>query len=266
EQEVGNARLIETLNIGAVEEGGRAVAETVEKAFAHRARLWQLWRDNLSAVSRPDASVRLAEFILADCEGFDPSRKKAPLFSSGSPHKTNGALGTASSGAGMLLCDFHVHSNYSDGKLTVPELVDFYGGHGFDCLCITDHLADPRRFIGKLSRLSNLTLAPNQLEEYFEVIDRERRRAWRKYGLLLMAGIEFNKDGYRRKTSAHLLGIDLKEPVDPALDLPDTINTIHAQGGLAVASHPHIMKSQWGRNTLYLWENQERYAPLIDAW
>jgi len=25
----------------------------------------------------------------------------------------------------MLLCDFHIHSNYSDGKLSVPEIVDF---------------------------------------------------------------------------------------------------------------------------------------------
>lgn len=28
-----------------------------------------------------------------------------------------------------------------------------------------------------------------------------------------MTGIEFNKDGYTKKTSAHLLGIDLKTPV-----------------------------------------------------
>jgi predicted metal-dependent phosphoesterase TrpH len=81
-----------------------------------------------------------------------------------------------------------------------------------------------------------------------------------------MTGIEFNKDGFTKKTSAHLLGIDLKAPINPALDLPETIAQIHAQGGLAVASHPHIMKSEWGKNTLYLWENQEQYAPLLDAW
>jgi predicted metal-dependent phosphoesterase TrpH len=84
--------------------------------------------------------------------------------------------------------------------------------------------------------------------------------------MLLMTGIEFNKDGFSRKSSAHLLGIDLKAPINPALDLPPTIAEIHAQGGLAVASHPHIMKSEWGKNTLYLWDNQEVFAPLIDAW
>jgi len=120
--------------------------------------------------------------------------------------------------------------------------------------------------IGKLARLSNMTVSEDQLEEYFEVIARERQRAWRKYHMIVMTGLEFNKDGYTKKTSAHLLGIDLKAPINSALDLPETIAHIHAQGGLAVASHPHIMKSEWGKNTLYLWENHERFAPLIDAW
>ena len=84
--------------------------------------------------------------------------------------------------------------------------------------------------------------------------------------MVLMAGIEFNKDGLTSKSSAHLLGIDLRSPIDAALDLPETIAQIHAQGGLAVASHPHVMKSEWGKNTLYLWENHEKFAPLIDAW
>ncbi len=26
------------------------------------------------------------------------------------------------------------------------------------------------------------------------------------------------------------------------------------------------MTSEWGKNTLFLWENQEVFAPLIDAW
>ena len=166
----------------------------------------------------------------------------------------------------MLLCDFHIHSNCSDGKLSVPEIVDFYGEHGFDCICITEHLADPSRLLGKLAELANCTLGQEQVAEYFAVIERERQRAWRRYKMLVLTGIEFNKDGYTRKTSAHLLGIDLKAPVDPSLDIPEIIGKIHEQGGLAVASHPHIMKSEWGKNTLYLWENQEKFAPLLDAW
>jgi hypothetical protein len=84
--------------------------------------------------------------------------------------------------------------------------------------------------------------------------------------MLLLTGVEFNKDGLTKKSSAHLLGIDLQAPIASSLDLPETIAHIHTQGGLAVASHPHVFKSEWGKNTLYLWENQDLFAPLLDAW
>ena len=268
-QEEGNARLVEESGVGMVAEKNREAAEAVEKAFADNGKLWRRWRENITKASKPEASIRIAEMALSLCDLEGPGSKRLKLFEAtplavAAPVEPAPANG--SSEARMLLCDFHIHTNYSDGKLTVPEVVDFYGRRGFDCICITDHLADPRRLIGKLSKLVNLTVGPEQLDEYFDVIDRERRRAWRKYQMLVMTGIEFNKDGFRKKTSAHLLGIDLKAPINPALDLPETIAEIHAQNGLAVASHPHIMKSEWGKNTLYLWEEQETFAPLIDAW
>ena len=46
----------------------------------------------------------------------------------------------------------------------------------------------------------------------------------------------------------------------------ETITRIHAQGGLAVAAHPHLMKSEWAKETLYLWDHQDKFAPVIDAW
>jgi len=249
-----------------VAEKNRDVAEAIAEAFANDARLWKKWRANLTKVSRPDASLRIAELALHECELEGAEGK---LFESNQPGITRPSLHKASNGsseARMLMCDFHIHTNYSDGKMTAPDVVDFYGRRGFDCICITDHLGDPRRLIGKLSKLLKLTLGPEAMDEYFDVIARERRRAWRKYNMLVMTGLEFNKDGFSKKSSAHLLGIDLKAPINPALDLPPTIAEIHAQGGLAVASHPHIMKSEWGKNTLHLWENQEIFAPLIDAW
>ena len=265
-QEEGNAQLVKELDAGVVAEKNREVAEWVDKAFAHDARLWRKWRENLTKTSRPDSSIRIAELALQECEHDGPSER---LFESKQPVITQPSLRKSSNGASearMLLCDFHIHTNYSDGKLTAPEVVDFYGKRGFDCICITDHLGDPRRLIGRLGKMLNFTLGPEQMDEYFDVIERERRRAWRKYNMLVMTGIEFNKEGWTKKSSAQLLGIDLKAPINPALDLPPTIAEIHAQGALAVASHPHIMKSEWGKNTLYLWENQEIFAPLIDAW
>jgi processive 1,2-diacylglycerol beta-glucosyltransferase len=211
-----------------------------------RRRALVAWRENLTKVSRPDASLRIAELALQpECELDGPAEN---CSSPTEPAITRPSRRKAANGAGdarMLLCDFHIHTNYSDGKLTAPEVVDFYGKRGFDCICITDHLGDPRRLIGKLSKLLNLTLGPEQLDEYFDVIERERRRAWRKYNMLVMTGLEFNKDGFTKKTSAHLLGIDLKAPINPALDLPPTIAEIHAQGGagrgLASAHHEKRM-------------------------
>lgn len=39
-----------------------------------------------------------------------------------------------------LLCELHAHTRWSDGALTVSELVDLYGRNGFDVLCVTDHV------------------------------------------------------------------------------------------------------------------------------
>jgi processive 1,2-diacylglycerol beta-glucosyltransferase len=267
-QEEANAKLVEKSGIGAVVDKNREAAEMVGQAFDKQATLWHDWRRNLKKISRPDASLRIAELVLGEAESDLPPRKVTRLFEHESERVMRAAPQRNGNGSHpqMLLCDFHIHSNYSDGKLCVPEIIDFYGERGFDCICITDHLADPRRLLGKISELANLTLGPEQVAEYFTVIERERQRAWRRYQMLVMTGIEFNKDGYTSKTSAHLLGIDLKAPIDAALDIPETIAKIHEQGALAIASHPHVMKSEWGKNTLYLWENQDKFAPLLDAW
>lgn len=292
-QEEGNARLIEELGVGAIALKNKEAARWVRCALANDGALWRDWRRRLEEVGRPDAALRIAELVLEQCDLANHSSGPPEKF----PARRNGSASgrglqpasledpgrglqsasqfknpehtyppTLRTGRPALLCDFHIHTNYSDGRLTVPEVIDFYGTRGFDCICITDHWTDPRRLIGKFSRLTPFTLSFDQIEEYFEVIARETRRARRRYGMLVLTGLEFNKDGPTSKSSAHLLGVDLKEPISPRLDLLRTIERIHAQGALAVASHPHIMKSEWAKDTLYLWENQDRFAPVIDAW
>ena len=39
-----------------------------------------------------------------------------------------------------LLCELHAHTMWSDGALSLRELVDLYGRSGFDVLCVTDHV------------------------------------------------------------------------------------------------------------------------------
>lgn len=288
-QEEGNANLILDWNIGTVADGKKEVASWIERLAEDEGELWTQWRTQMEKVSRPDAALKIAQLVLDECDVANQAVR--PEKFPASPKLGNGAvarlaerrLQAAADGSvalrvlppkggiprkkgSPLLCDFHVHTNYSDGKLTVADVVDFYGVRGFDCICITDHWADPRRLIGKLARLTPFTLSTDQIEEYFEVISREARRAWRRYGMLVLTGLEFNKDGPTKKSSAHLLGIDLKLPISPRLDLMETITRIHAQGALAVAAHPHLMKSEWAKETLYLWDNQEKFAPVIDAW
>lgn len=266
-QEEGNFSLLRQANAGALAEKPREVAEWLERAFRDEGRLLLLWRKNLEPLGRPDSALRLAQFILKHATSFPaPKLRALPAPKNEDAPSSDRLVKLRRLPKKLLLCDLHTHTTWSDGKLTVAEMVDFYGQRGFDCLCITDHLCDPKRLLGKLVNMTGLVIPPGEVEAYFEDIEREKKRAWAKYDLLLMRGVEFNKDGYTPKTSTHLLGVDLKQPIDPSLDIKELIAEIHAQGGLAVASHPHEMKSEWGKDTLYLWEHVDEYAPLIDAW
>ncbi len=256
-QEEGNARLIVENECGQLAPNGAAILETLDEAFRDEDRLLKKWNKNLLRISRPDASLQIARFILDLAMAENTPPRDLHQFKQQSVQRRKQAI---------LLCDLHTHSVFSDGKLTVRELVDFYGQRGFDALCITDHICDYSKLIGRVTNLTGLVLHRDQVEEYFETIEHEKKRAWEKYNLLVLAGLEFNKDGLTRKSSAHLLAIDLKKPIDPGLGITQTIAEIHAQGALAVASHPHEFRTHWGKNTLYFWDNIAQFAPLLDAW
>ena len=254
---------------GARPKSRRKSIDWLERAFRDEGRLLALWRKNLEPLGKPDSALNLARFILEQAATAAvpvPKLRALPAPEADDAAQRDARVKLRHLPKKLLLCDLHTHTTWSDGKLSVPEMVDFYGQRGFDCLCITDHLCDPKRLLGKLVNLTGLVIPPGEMEAYFEEIEREKKRAWAKYDLLLMTGVEFNKDGYTAKTSTHLLGVDLKQPIDPSLDIKELIAEIHAQGGLAIASHPHEMKSEWGKDTLYLWEHVDEYAPLLDAW
>ncbi len=254
-QEEGNARLIVENECGELAPSPDAIIQSLDRAFAHNGRVLRAWTSNLRKLSKPDASLQVARFVLNSAVPDQIPRRLPEI----------GAKPVASKNS-ILLCDLHTHTTFSDGRLTVPELVDFYGQRGFDALCITDHICDPTKLIGRMANLTGLVLTRDGVPAYFETIEREKRRAWDRYGLILMAGLEFNKDGLTKKSSAHLLAVDLKKPIDPGLSIVQTIAEIHAQGALAIASHPHEFRTTWGKDTLYFWEHVDQYAPLLDAW
>jgi histidinol phosphatase-like PHP family hydrolase len=87
---------------------------------------------------------------------------------------------------GPLLCELHAHTSWSNGDLSLAELVDLHGRNGFDVLCITDHTVrsdDPwRERVGLLFSSVDEGCWPYYLAE----VEREAGRTWSTYGLLVI--------------------------------------------------------------------------------
>jgi predicted metal-dependent phosphoesterase TrpH len=57
----------------------------------------------------------------------------------------------------FLLCDFHVHTRWSDGQLSIREVVDLYGQtKRFDVIAITDHILMTGDLFARVGRLASL--------------------------------------------------------------------------------------------------------------
>jgi predicted metal-dependent phosphoesterase TrpH len=106
----------------------------------------------------------------------------------------------------------HLHTLYSDGTATVRELLDWVERHtDLDVVAITDH----ERIDGAL-RAAEL-------------------HADGGYSFDLVVGEEITT---RR---GHLLALFLTERIPPLRPLPETLERVHEQGGLAIAAHPMAM-------------------------
>lgn len=165
----------------------------------------------------------------------------------------------------MFYADFHLHTNYSDGELSIRELVDLMGRQGIGAIAITDHLCEQRTFLGKSARLLSKTLSSASFPYYMETILNEAHRAWRDYGMLVIPGVEITKNSFSHKDSAHILALDIHNYIDPDQSVEDIIAAIHAQKGLAIAAHP-VSTGVSEHQTYALWNNREKYSELFDAW
>jgi len=104
--------------------------------------------------------------------------------------------------------DLHVHSSWSDGADRPEALVRAAAGR-MDVLAITDH-----------DEIHGARLARDYAREHPEL------------GVEVVVGEEIST------RNGHLIGLWLDEAVPPGLPADETIDRIHAQGGLAVAAHP----------------------------
>jgi len=165
-----------------------------------------------------------------------------------------------------LLCDFHIHTRYSDGRLDLPAVVDLFGQAGFDAISITDHVATGETAIGWVARGLRLSLTERTFGSYLAAVRTEARRALEVYGMTVIPGVEITKDYLDVDRSAHLLLIDIQEFVPASWSFERIFEAARAQDALVVACHPHHMSARSDRDTLHLWNNRERFAPHIDAW
>jgi PHP family Zn ribbon phosphoesterase len=165
----------------------------------------------------------------------------------------------------MLLCDFHIHTKYSDGSVELRRTVDLFGQAGFDVIAITDHVVNGDSSLGKLAHRFRLTIKEDNFDEYMSHIKQEAERAWDKYRMLIIPGIEISKNYLSSDNSAHILIIDIKEFISACWSYEKIFLEAKEQDAIIIACHPHH-SSEMTRDTLFLWNNREKYAKYIDAW
>lgn len=165
----------------------------------------------------------------------------------------------------MFLGDFHIHSTFSDGKLSIPELVDLYGQRNFGAIAITDHICDNGGVWGRAAHALQKTLTTATFPLYLEVLRSEAKRAWKKYRMVVLPGFEITQNHSFARRSAHILGVGYTQYIDPKTEIITAARKIRATGGLAIAAHPvptRVLEAQ----TYYLWQNRHELAQEFDAW
>jgi hypothetical protein len=153
----------------------------------------------------------------------------------------------------LLLSELNAHTTWSDGTLSLPALVDLYGGHGFDVLCVTDHVCRD----GEGNRRS---VGIHNWRAYLDEIEIEAARAWRAYRLLVIPGVELTYDDVDPFRSAHALAIGLRRFVRVDGGIPRAVRDARGAGAAIVAAHPHAPSAN-RRGTCRWW--LERLEPSV---
>ncbi len=137
-----------------------------------------------------------------------------------------------------LLCELHAHTRWSDGALTVPELVDLYGRNGFDVLCITDHVNrtdDPWLPADAIAR----GLTPHNHPDYLAEVGAQAERARRDYDLLLLPGLELTVNDLDPRLAAHAVAVGCRAYVGVDGGIDAALVQARGEGAALVAAHPY---------------------------
>lgn len=167
-----------------------------------------------------------------------------------------------------LLCELHAHTTWSDGRHTIAELVDLYGRHGFDVLCITDHILptdDPWRTDQEHAGVS-VSVAESEWAEYLREIEQEAWRARIRYGLLVLPGAELTLNHEDPDLAAHAVAVGLRRYVGIDGEFTEALREARAAGAGLIAAHPHGDGPDPHplRTTRRFWKERGRLAGLVD--
>ena len=173
----------------------------------------------------------------------------------------------------FLLCDFHVHTTWSDGRLSVREVIDLYGKTGrFDVIAITDHILMKGDMLARAARIASFgtrsfSVTKERFAEYLDDIAVEAKRARRLYDMLVIPGAEITQNHIRSKKNSHIVALNIREHIEADQPAEDILKEIRRQGALSVACHPHHRTTRRVEiGTCYLWEHRKRLSPLVDVW
>jgi len=165
----------------------------------------------------------------------------------------------------MLLCDFHIHTTYSDGSVEIRKVIDLYGQAGFDVIAITDHVVNGDNSLGKVAHRFKYSVRADNFDEYMDHIRVEAERAWEKYEMLVIPGVEISKNYLSAEKSAHIILLDIREFIPACWGYDEIFLEARKQDTITIACHPHHM-TDMSPDTLFLWNNRDKYARYIDAW
>jgi predicted metal-dependent phosphoesterase TrpH len=173
----------------------------------------------------------------------------------------------------FLLCDFHTHTTWSDGSLSVRELVDLYGRTGkFDVIAITDHVLMKKDLLARAGRIATLGrkafgVRETDFDAYLDDIRREAARAMAEYGMLVVPGAEVTQNRLRGKKNSHIIALDIKKYISADQPADDILREIRRQNALSIACHPHHRTTRRIEiSTCYLWDHRDELSDLVDVW
>jgi predicted metal-dependent phosphoesterase TrpH len=159
----------------------------------------------------------------------------------------------------------HIHTTWSDGKLSIAEVVDLFGRSGHDVIAITDHVVNRDNAIGKFTHRIGLSVTEANFDAYRAEIEREAWRAWDQYRMIVIAGCELTQNRVRRRDSAHVLALNIDHFISADGTVEAMLERAKGAGAIVVACHPNE-QSDWFANTFYLWNRRAEVSGLIDLW